>query len=106
MKHYKDEWIEEWCQANGWTDLVQERKNNYWAFPPGAVIPEPIPIKTLRLIKANKGLCLEEKIWFMAVGGISLLGGIFSILFKCPMPIVLAFAFDAIAVAKLEVEEI
>jgi hypothetical protein len=106
MKHYKDEWIEEWCQANGWTDLVRERRDHYWAFPPGAVIPEPIPTKTLRLIKANKGLCLEEKIWFMAVGCISLLGAIFSFLFKCPMPIVLAFAFDAIAVAKLELEEI
>ncbi len=54
MKHYSDEWIEEWCQENGWTDLFVERSNSYWAFPPGAVMPEPIPAQALRVIKAKK----------------------------------------------------
>jgi hypothetical protein len=106
MKHYCDRWIEDWCQENGWTDLFIERYSNYWAFPPGAVIPEPIPPKILRSIKVQKGLCWEEKLWVFSavvVTGISL--GL-SYLLKCPMPIVFAFALDAVTVAKLEVEEI
>ena len=69
-------------------------------------MPEPIPAQTLRLIKQKNGFCVEEKVWLMAMGGISLLGTIFSFWFKCPIPIVFAFAFDAIAVAKLEVDEV
>ena len=54
IKHFCDDWVREWCDANGWTDLFMERSNHYWAFPPGAVMPEPIPSKTLRLIKSQK----------------------------------------------------
>ena len=106
MNHYRDEWVANWCQENGWTELFLERKNSYWAFPPGAVMPEPIPTQTLRLIKQQNGFCVEEKAWLMAMGGISLLGTIFSVWFRCPIPIVFAFAFDAIAVARLEVDEV
>jgi hypothetical protein len=106
MRHYSDRWIQEWCDTNGWTDLFIERYNNYWAFPPGAVIPEPIPPKTLRSIKAEKGLCPEEKVWLTTAGILSLMAVILSYVFKCPMPMVFAFAFDAITVAQLEVEEI
>ena len=55
MKHYSDQWVEEWCQENGWTELFLERQDHYWAFPPGAVIPEPIPHQTLKIIKSKKG---------------------------------------------------
>lgn len=106
MKHYCDDWVKEWCEENGWTELFRERNDHYWAFPPGGVIPEPIPSQTLRLIKAQKGFCLEEKVWLIAASSISILGFIFSFLFRCPMPIVFAFAFGAIAVARLEVEDI
>ena len=106
MKHYSDKWIKEWCEENGWTDLFMERKNNYWAFPPGAVMPEPIPPKTLRVIKAEKGLCPEEKLWLTLAGVMAFIGIIFSYFLKCPIPLVFAFAFDAITVARLEVEEI
>lgn len=106
MKHYCDEWIQEWCEENGWTDLFIERYSNYWAFPPGAVIPEPIPPQTLRLIKAEKGLCGQERLWIVSAGIATLLSIIMSYLLKSPMPIVFAFAFGAVTVAKLEVDEI
>ena len=106
MRHFQDEWIQEWCDNNGWTDLFRERYNFYWAFPPGAVMPEPIPQKALRLIKTEKGLCSEEQKWMMLSVFISLSAVVCSYFLASPMPIVLAFAFDAIVVAQLEVEEI
>ncbi|WP_107670925.1 hypothetical protein [Cyanothece sp. BG0011] len=106
MKHFRDEWVQEWCEANGWTDLFRERYNHYWAFPPGAVMPEPIPSEVLRLIKATKGFCAEEKTWLMSAILISIISVALSYLLKNPMPIVFAFAFAAVTSAKLEVEEI
>lgn len=105
MKHYCDEWIREWCQDNGWTDLSIERYNNYWAFPPGAVMPEPIPAKTLRVIKSQKGLSIEERLWStLAVIG-TVMSAIVSYFLLCPVPLVFAFAFTAVTVAQLEVED-
>jgi len=105
MKHYRDEWIEEWCYENGWTDLVVERCDNYWAFPPGAVMPEPIPGKVLRVIKAKKGLTFEERLWSISAVIGTILAVISTCLFKCPMPLVFAFALDAVTAAQLEVED-
>jgi hypothetical protein len=105
MKHYCDEWIKDWCQENGWTDLVVEHRN-YWAFPPGAVIPEPIPPQVLRLIKAKKGLSKAEQWWSISGVIVSLIAAILSYFLKSPMPLVFAFAFGALTVALLEVEDI
>ncbi len=104
MNHYCEDWIQDWCQENGWTDLIIEG-SQYWAFPPGAVMPEPIPTKVLRLIKVEKGLSTSEKIWSMAGIIVSVMGVILTYLMKSPMPLVLAFAFGAITVALLEVED-
>ena len=104
MKHYSEEWLHEWCIKNGWTDLYVER-SNYWAFPPGAVMPEPIPAKALQLIKAEKGMCYSEKAWSIAAVIVSLIAALASYILKCPMPLVFAFAFCAVTVAQLEVEE-
>ena len=106
MKHFHDVWIQEWCDNNGWSDLFQERYNNYWAFPPNAVMPEPIPEKALRLIKAEKGLTQDEQFWLAAAAIVSATAVVLSSFLGNPMPIVLAFAFDAITAAKLEVEDI
>jgi hypothetical protein len=105
MKHYSQAWLEEWCQDNGWTDLFIERCNNFWAFPPGGVMPEPIPIHVLRVIKAEKGLTPEERLWsiFAVVGTIA--GVISTYFLKCPMPIVMAFALNAVTVAQLEIDD-
>lgn len=35
--------IQQWCKQNGWTEPVF-KQGNYYAFPPNAVIPQPIPI--------------------------------------------------------------
>jgi hypothetical protein len=105
MKHYRDEWIEEWCRENGWTDLFVERHDNYWAFPPGGVMPEPIPTQVLKVIKAKKGFTYEERLWSaLAVIG-TLVAVVSTYLFKCPMPLVFAFALDAVTAAQLEVED-
>lgn len=106
MKHYRDRWVEEWCLDNGWTDLFMERCNNYWAFPPGAVMPEPIPPTVLRTIKAERGMTVEEKFWSISAVLGTLVAVISTYVFKCPMPIIIAFAFDAVTVAQLEMEDI
>lgn len=104
MKHYSEEWIQEWCAEHGWTDLYIEGPH-YWAFPPGAVIPEPIPPRVMQWIKNQKGLSIAEKrlltVAALVTGGALLL----SYLWHSPMPIVFAFAFGAITAGLLEVED-
>ena len=102
MKHYSDEWIEEWCEKNGWTDLFIERPNAYWAFPPFAVMPQPIPSQTLKFIKAQKGFSDEERRWSISAVLVTVVAIILSVFLKCPMPLFLAFAFGAVTVALLE----
>jgi hypothetical protein len=104
MKHYCEEWLNEWCAENGWTDLYVER-SHYWAFPPGGVMPEPLPREALKLIKAEKGLSGEERFWSITSVIVTLIAAVLSYFLKCPMPMVLAFAFGAITVALLEVED-
>jgi hypothetical protein len=105
MNHYAIEWIEAWCLENGWTDLFVERRNNYWAFPPGGVMPEPIPVDVLRLIKAENGLTSEERLWSTSAIIATVVAVFSTVLFKCPMPLVLAFAFNAITVAQFDLED-
>ncbi|MDZ7957197.1 MAG: hypothetical protein RMY34_04730 [Aulosira sp. DedQUE10] len=105
MNHYAIEWIETWCLENGWTDLFVERRNNFWAFPPGCVMPEPIPGHVLRLIKAEKGQTFEERLWSMSAIIGTVAAVLSTVFLKCPMPLVLAFAFNAVTVAQLEVED-
>ena len=104
MKHFHDEWIQEWCDRNGWTDLFQERYNHYWAFPPNGVMPEPIPQKVMRLIKSEKGLSSNEQTWLISAAVISAIALGASYFFLSPMPIMLAFAFDAVTFARMECE--
>jgi hypothetical protein len=104
MRHYCEAWLNEWCYENGWTDLYIEQYQ-YWAFPPGAVMPEPIPPHALRLIKAEKGLTPNEKFWSSVAAIVTLMAAISSYFLKCPMPLVFAFAFGAVTVARLEVED-
>lgn len=106
IEHFCDSWIKEWCDENGWTDLFRERYNHYWAFPPGAVMPEPIPSQILRTIKAQKGLCAEEKRLLWAAGVVSAIALFLTYVLRSPMPIVFTFAFDAIIAALLEVEDL
>ncbi|MFP4104331.1 slr1957 family protein [Coleofasciculus sp.] len=103
MKHYCEAWLNEWCYENGWTDLYIER-NNYWAFPPGAVIPEPLPTDALKWIKAEKGWSGEEKWWSIGAMLVTVVAAILTVYFQSPMPLGVAFAFAAVTVGLLEVE--
>jgi hypothetical protein len=105
MKHYSVEWIEAWCQENGWTELFIERRDNFWAFPPGGVMPEPIPSHVLKGIKAEKGFTFEERIWSMSAVIGTAIAIATTFILRCPMPLVLAFAFNAVTVAQLELED-
>jgi F0F1-type ATP synthase assembly protein I len=68
-------------------------------------MPEPIPMHVLRLIKAEKGLTVEERCWSISAIIGTLVAVLSTIFFKCPMPLVLAFAFNAITVAQFELED-
>ena len=103
IKHFCEDWLHEWCYDNGWTDLYIER-DLYWAFPPGAVIPEPIPVEALRGIKADKGLSGQEKVWSISAAIATVIAAILSYALNSPLPMGFAFAFSAVAVALLEVE--
>lgn len=105
MQHYNNQWLLDWCVENGWTDLFQERPNHYWAFPPGAVMPEPIPIRVLREIKQARGWCAQERLlvgigWLVAALLVLAIG-----LSRSPLPLVLMFVDGAIVSALLEVED-
>lgn len=105
MNHYSYQWIETWCQENGWTELFLERRNEYWAFPPNGVMPLPIPRQVLRQIKSQQGLSTDEKLWCSVAVITAIATAGLSYLAQSPMPFVAAFAFCAIVVAGLEVEE-
>ncbi len=101
MQRYSKELVKTWCQEHGWTDLFIER-HAYWAFPPGAVMPLPIPRQALKKLAANSGWSLLEKIWYGAAIALALLAIPWTYLSHCPMPLIFAFAFGAIAVALME----
>jgi hypothetical protein len=104
MKHFPQEWIEEWCHAHGWTDLHTERQGNYWAFPPGAVMPQPIPVSVLRAIKSAKGMSpMEKQMTYLSVS-IAVSTCILSWIWHSPMPLAVAFALVALIAASLEPE--
>lgn len=101
MKKYCKAWIQDWCQENGWTDLFVERRD-YWAFPPQAVMPMPIPTQALQVIKAEKGMSPQEKVWCGAAWAAAIAGATITYFLQSPMPLVAAFIFCAITVAQFE----
>jgi hypothetical protein len=103
MNHYREQWIADWCQDNGWTDWFQER-SSYWAFPPQAVMPVPIPNQVLRAIKAEKGFSPEERMWALLVLFCGISASVCCYWLANPLPLVFAFAFGAVVVAQMEDE--
>ncbi len=98
-------WVQDWCNENGWTDLFIERYN-YWAFPPGSVMPVPVPSNVLRRLRSQYGLTSAERFWSVAaiVSAIAAMASTYY--WGSPMPLVTAFAFCAIAAAQLEIEDL
>lgn len=74
----------------------------YWAFPPHAVIPMPIPDDVLRSLKDQYGLSPQEKVWCAAAWIVGGMGIALTYWLECPIPLVAAFAFCAITVAQMD----
>ena len=105
MQHYCHTWIEDWCNDNGWTDLFVVERNQFWAFPPHAVMPMPIPAQVLQLIKQQRGLSLDEQRWCVVAILSTVAAAVSSYLLQCPMPLVAAFALCALIVAQMETDD-
>jgi hypothetical protein len=67
-------------------------------------MPEPIPQKVMRLIKSEKGLTNNEQKWLYSAALVSVGAILASCMLVSPMPIMLAFGFDAITFARMECE--
>ncbi|MEB3293134.1 MAG: hypothetical protein VKJ24_08230 [Synechococcales bacterium] len=104
MDHYSEQWIADWCVENGWTDWFRQQ-SSYWAFPPHAVMPTPIPPQALRSIKAEKGLSPDEKMWSLVALGSLALGIGLSFTIQSPIPGIAAFSFGAIVMGHLDDED-
>ncbi len=59
----------------------------------------------LEAIKAEKGLTFEERLWSMSAVIGTIIAVLFTFWFQSPMPLVLAFAFNAVTVAQFELED-
>ncbi|MDB9315650.1 hypothetical protein PN462_21230 [Spirulina sp. CS-785/01] len=105
MRHYSQQWIQEWCDTYGWTEVFRERSGHYWAFPPNAVMPEPIPQEELKRIKSQKGWCREECLLIIGTVFSAIAASFLSYSLECPLPLVFAFALGAITTTLLEMEE-
>jgi hypothetical protein len=101
MNRYCDQWISDWCDHNGWTDWFRER-SHYWAFPPNAVMPVPIPNTVLKTLKAKHGLSRDERFWLLFALGSALAALLSGYFLSSPMPLVVAFSGCAVIVAQLE----
>lgn len=101
MKKYPKAWVQEWCDRNGWTELFVERYG-YWAFPPGSVLPQPIPPTILESIRHTKGLSPRERSSYSLCWGCTVLAMGVSYGWNCPLPLVAAFIVSAIVVAYWE----
>ncbi len=77
-------------------------RRDYWAFPPGAVMPVPIPNTVLHDIKAARGMTWDEKIWVGSAWSGTIVGTALTVALQSPMPLVAAFAFGAVVVAMLD----
>lgn len=91
------DYVLDWCQQHGWTDLFVDHYR-YWAFPPGAVMPLPVPSAVFEDFR--DGGCPQRERY--AYGLLLILSGIalgLSLLQQSPMPLVLMFSLSAIAVA-------
>ena len=98
-------YIQQWCQEHGWTDLFVEQRQ-FWAFPPGAVIPVPVPIQALEGFYAEQEMTPQVGLLNLSSIGAALSAVFLTVLTLSPIPLLAAFGCCAIAVALLEEEYI
>lgn len=94
----------DWCNQNGWTDLFVECYR-YWAFPPGGVIPEPLPADVVGSFASERSLSTEAKCWYGATILTATLAAFASFYWNSMMPVTTVFVFAALVLAKLDEEE-
>jgi hypothetical protein len=94
------DYLQRWCQEHGWTDLFVDQCQ-FWAFPPGAVLPLPIPAYAFEGFQVGSP---SRRSWIFngvaiacTVAGIVLTAFTFS-----PMPLLIAFAVSVTAVALVD----
>jgi hypothetical protein len=93
--------IHQWCQAHDWTDLFFEQAQ-FWAFPPGSVMPMPIPARALEGFAANHEMPLKTRLLNGTCLGTALGASILTVLTLSPLPLLLAFGCCTVTVALLD----
>ncbi|HCF29133.1 MAG TPA: hypothetical protein DEV81_18460 [Cyanobacteria bacterium UBA11049] len=53
MNKQQEEQVRQWCEDNNWTDLFIH-ENKFYAFPPHAVIPLPVPIEKDKIERESR----------------------------------------------------
>jgi uncharacterized membrane protein YedE/YeeE len=94
-------YLSAWCEDHGWTDLFLERYQ-FWAFPPGGVLPMPLPSDVFEDFQSQQQWSRKAIACYVLAIGSTLLGIGWTFQSSCPMPLIMAFAVAAIAVAMLE----
>jgi hypothetical protein len=93
------EYLQRWCQDHGWTDLFIEQYQ-FWAFPPGSVLPLPIPAYAFDGFQQRLS---RRSFWLNAAAIILTLSGIcLTALTSSPIPLLSAFVVSTMAVALME----
>lgn len=94
-------YIQQWCHEHGWTDLFVEQRQ-FWAFPPGAVLPMPVPVHALEGYYSSREASGAVKLVSLFAIGVALGAILLTMVTFSPIPLILAFCFCAISVAVLE----
>lgn len=91
----------DWCDDHGWTDLFIEQYQ-YWAFPPGGVMPLPLPPQALKSADLDRRLTPHQsKLHGLAIG-VGLTSTLLSYILQSPLPLVFGFSLCALAIALQE----
>ncbi|MCG9893082.1 MAG: hypothetical protein MH252_18665 [Thermosynechococcaceae cyanobacterium MS004] len=97
------QYLQHWCQEQGWTDLFIEHRQ-FWAFPPGSFMPVPVPRSAIERFYDKHTLSPQAKILSLAVLVLALGAIAWTALTLSPIPLLLGFACCAIAVGLQEPE--
>lgn len=101
---YHPQWITDWCEEHGWTDVFVECRQ-FWAFPPGAVLPQPIPLDVLIAIKKDQGMSPLEWQSCSVLLGLLLLAIAIAWHWTTPLPLLSLFGLMTGWVAWLDDSE-
>jgi hypothetical protein len=105
MPRVLHQYIQQWCQEHDWTDLFVEQRQ-FWAFPPGAVLPVPVPTHALEGFYAEREMTPQVGLLNLSSPGAALSAFFLTVLTLSPIPLLAAFGCCAIAAALLEEEYI